>query len=154
VTDDRCVRCHCYHVDQPALLTALTDEAFIARYQQAIADELPSLADRALVRFLRRQTTLATRALTDGFDRLAEQDTAAADTLLTDLFAVATWHGWTLPIETLGERDLPVEDLPRGLLGADQANDGAKLWVIDQETIALARDRQADEPDLESHHRF
>lgn len=148
------MRCHCYHVDQPSLLTALTDEAFIARYQSALADELPSLADRGLVRFLRKQNTIATRALTDGFDRLAEQDTAAADGLLTDLFAVATWHGWELPIESLGERDLPIEELPRGLLGADIATDGAKLWVIDQETIALSRDREADEPDLESHHRF
>ena len=148
------MRCHCYHVEQPSLLTALTDEAFITRYQSAIGDELPSLADRGLVRFLRKQTTLATRALTDGFDRLAEQDTAAADSLLTDLFAVATWHGWELPIESLGERDLPVEELPRGLLGADTAIDGAKLWVIDHETIALSRDREADEvPHMEGHHR-
>ena len=139
------MRCHCYHVDQPSLLTALTDEALIAKYQSAIGDEIPSLADRALIRFLRKQITLATRALSEGFDRLAEQDTAAADELLTDLFAVATWHGWELPIESLGERDLPVEEIPRGLLGADTASDGAKLWVIDHETIALSRDRVADE---------
>lgn len=139
------MRCHCYHIDQPSLLTALTDEALIAKYQSTIGDEIPSLADRALIRFLRKQITLATRALSQGFDRLAEQDTAAADELLTDLFAVATWHGWELPIESLGERDLPVEEIPRGLLGADTASDGAKLWVIDHETIALSRDRIADE---------
>ena len=139
------MRCHCYHVDPPSLLTALTDEALIAKYQSAIGDEIPSLADRALIRFLRKQITLATRALSEGFDRLAEQDTAAADELLTDLFAVATWHGWELPIESLGERELPVEEIPRGLLGADTASDGAKLWVIDHETIALSRDRIADE---------
>ena len=139
------MRCHCYHIDQPSLLTALTDEAFIAKYQSTIGDEIPSLADRALIRFLRKQITLATRALSEGFDRLAEQDTAAADELLTDLFAVGTWHGWELPIESLGERDLPVEEIPRGLLGADTASDGAKLWVIDHETIALSRDRVADE---------
>jgi hypothetical protein len=139
------MRCHCYHIDQPSLLTALTDEALIAKYQSAIGDEIPSLADRALIRFLRKQITLANRALSEGFDRLAEQDTGAADELLTDLFAVATWHGWELPIESLGERDLPVEEIPRGLLGADTASDGAKLWVIDHETIALSRDRVADE---------
>ena len=139
------MRCHCYHIDQPSLLTALTDEALIAKYQSTIGDEIPSLADRALIRFLRKQITLATRALSEGFDRLAEQDTAAADELLTDLVAVATWHGWELPIESLGERDLPVEEIPRGLLGADTASDGAKLWVIDHETIALSRDRIADE---------
>lgn len=139
------MRCHCYHIDQPSLLTALTDEALMAKYQSTIGDEIPSLADRALIRFLRKQVTLATRALSEGFDRLAEQDTAAADELLTDLFAVATWHGWELPIESLGERDLPVEEIPRGLLGADTSSDGAKLWVIDHETIALSRDRVADE---------
>ena len=139
------MRCHCYHIDQPSLLTALTDEALIAKYQSTIGDEIPSLADRALIRFLRKQITLANRALSEGFDRLAEQDTAAADELLTDLFAVATWHGWELPIESLGERDLPVEEIPRGLLGADTASDGAKLWVIDHETIALSRDRVADD---------
>ena len=139
------MRCHCYHIDQPSLLTALTDEALMAKYQSTIGDEIPSLADRALISFLRKQVTLATRALSEGFDRLAEQDTAAADELLTDLFAVATWHGWELPIESLGERDLPVEEIPRGLLGADTSSDGAKLWVIDHETIALSRDRVADE---------
>lgn len=139
------MRCHCYHVDQSSLLTALTDEALIAKYQSTIGEEIPSLADRALIRFLRKQITLATRALSEGFDRLAEHDTAAADELLTDLFAVATWHGWELPIESLGERDLPVEEIPRGLLGADTSSDGAKLWVIDHETIALSRDRIADE---------
>ncbi len=148
------MRCHCYHVDQASLLTALTDEAFIAKYQGAIGDELPGLADRAMVRFLRKQNTLASRALSEGFDRLAEQDTTAADGLLTDLFAVATWNGWPLPIESLGERELPVEEIPRGLLGADTAIDGAKLWVIDHETIALSRDREADNvPDMEAHHR-
>lgn len=139
------MRCHCYHIDQSSLLTALTDEALMAKYQSTIGDEIPSLADRALIRFLRKQITLVTRALSEGFDRLAEQDTAAADELLTDLFAVATWHGWELPIESLGERDLPVEEIPRGLLGADTSSDGAKLWVIDHETIALSRDRIADE---------
>jgi hypothetical protein len=135
-------------------MAALTDEALLTRYQTTIGDELPSLADRGLVRFLRKQSTLVSRALSEGFDRLAEQDIVAADGLLTDLFAVATYHGWFLPLEALGERDLPVEELPRGLLSADMSTDGAKLWVIDVDTIALTRDREADEePDMSTHHR-
>ncbi len=148
------MRCFCYRVDQPSLMAALTDEALLTRYQSTIGDELPALADRGLVRFLRKQGTLVSRALTDGFDRLAEQDIAAADSLLTDVFAVATYHNWFLPLESLGERDLPVEELPRGLLSADISTDGAKLWVIDEDTIALTRDREADEqPDMSTHHR-
>ncbi len=148
------MRCHCYRVDQPSLMAALTDENLLSRYQNTISDELPSLADRGLVRFLRKQSTLVSRAISEGFDRLAEEDVAAADSLLTDIFAVATYHNWFLPLESLGEKDLPVEELPRGLLSADVSVDGAKLWVIDQETIALTRDREADdEPDMSSHHR-
>jgi hypothetical protein len=139
------MRCFCYRVDQPSLMVALTDEAVLTRYQNALSDELPSLADRGLVRFLRKQSTLVSRALSDGFDRLAEQDIAAADALLTDIFAVATYHNWFLPLESLGERELPVEELPRGLLSADVSTQGAKLWVIDVETIALCRDREADD---------
>jgi hypothetical protein len=103
------MRCFCYRVDQPSLMVALTDEAVLTRYQNALSDELPSLADRGLVRFLRKQSTLVSRALSDGFDRLAEQDIAAADALLTDIFAVATYHNWFLPLESLGERELLVE---------------------------------------------
>jgi hypothetical protein len=148
------MRCFCYRVDQPSLMAALTDEALLVRYQSIIGDELPSLADRGLVRFIRQQSTLVSRALTEGFDRLAEQDIAGADSLLTDILAVATYHNWFLPLEALGERDLPVEDLPRGLLSADVSTEGAKLWVIDLETIALTRDREADDqPDMSSHHR-
>jgi hypothetical protein len=139
------MRCTCYRIDPPSLLAALAEPELLARYQQALGDELPSLADRALVRYLRKLTTLASRALAEGFDRVAEDDRIAADALLTDLFAVATYRGWPLPIEPLGERDLPVEALPRGMLGADAATDGAKLWLIDDETLALARDREADE---------
>jgi hypothetical protein len=138
------MRCTCFRIDPPSLLAALSDEAFIARYQGALADELPGLADRALVRHLRRLSTIASRAVAGGFDRLAEADPGAADELLTDLFAVATWRAWPLPLEQLGERDLPVEGLPRGLLGQDAGSDGAKLWLLDDETLALCRDREAD----------
>ncbi len=148
------MRCTCYRIDPPSLLAALSDEAFIARYQSSLADELPGLADRALVRHLRRLSTSASRAVTSGFDHLAEADPSAADELLTDLFAVATWRSWPLPLEVIGERDLPVEDLPRGLLGQDVGTDGAKLWLLDDETLALSRDREADDvADMGGHHR-
>lgn len=134
--------CSCYRTDPPSLLAALAAPELLDRYLAQLAAELPALADRALVRHLRQLAALAAEARAEGLERLAARDQHAADALLTDLFAVATWHGWELPLEALGERELPVEGLPRGLLGADRAADGAHLWVVDEDTVALARCRE------------
>ena len=57
-----------------------------------------------------------------------------------------------LPIESLGELELPVEDLPRGMLGADQSADSARVWMVDQRTLALSRSREAgDTADMGAH---
>ncbi|MBA3708968.1 MAG: hypothetical protein H0W83_09145 [Planctomycetes bacterium] len=137
--------CTCYRIDAPTLVAALSDADTLVRYQSAIADELPSIADRGLARHLRRMSTLASRALGGGFDRLASDDLPQADTLLTDVLAVATYRQWPLPIEPLGERDLALEGLPRGLLGADVSTDSARVWLIDHATLALSRSREADD---------
>lgn len=145
------MRCLLYRCDVPTLLTALTDAALVLRWQQAVGDEQPSLADRPLLAHLKRLNATATRLLAMGFDSAARQDRQAVDALLTDLFAVATWHGWELPVQPAGEQEQTVDDLPRGLLGADTA-EGAGLWIIDATTVALARQRQAsDEADWSSH---
>jgi hypothetical protein len=146
------MQCLCYHIDPPTLVAALTEREVLERYLNDIGAELPSLADRAMVIHLRRMSTLASRVQADGLEVLAAQDSAAADALLTDLFAVATYRGWSLPVTLLGGRDLAVDKLPRGLLGADTEKDGALLWLIDPETLALARTREADElTELGSH---
>ena len=145
-------KCSIYRIDPPSLVAALTDEAVLARYQANISDEIPSLADRPLIAHLKRMSTSASRAQADGFDRFAEADPAAADSLLSDLFAVATYHHWPLPAQYLGEEEMPVDGIPRGLLGADTAPEGARLWQIDDETIALARSREAaDAADMSGH---
>ena len=149
------MRCSCYRIDPPSLVSALTEVPFLARYQEQSATEVKSLADRALLRHLKRMSTLASRAMSEGFENLARQDLEGADALLTEVFAVATWHGWDLPIEVLGEQDLPVEELPRGLLAADQTPDNARLWLWDGRTLALSRDRASgNEADLEHHKQF
>lgn len=137
------MRCTCYRTDPPVLLAALSDATLVQRWLDQTADEVRSLADRALIDHLRALTRVASEVLGDGFERVAERDPHAADALLSDLFAVATWHGWELPIEPLGELDLPVEDLPRGLLAADQAREGAHVWLLDEHTVALSRARIA-----------
>lgn len=130
-----------YRTDPATLVAALTEPAMLGRYQQVVADELPSLADPALVRALRRLSATAQHATMRGFEEVARADLRAADELLTDLFAVATWHGWELPVEDQAEQDLPLDGLPRGLLAADANPDGASLWMIDGRTVALARSR-------------
>jgi hypothetical protein len=137
------MRCACYRTDPPVLLAALSDPALVQRWLDQAADEVRGLADRALVSHIRELTRVASEVLGDGFERVAERDPHAADALLSDLLAVATWHGWELPIEALGDLDLPVEDLPRGLLAADQAREGASVWLLDDRTVALARTRVA-----------
>lgn len=139
------MRCTCYRTDPPALVAFLTDSETLAKFQDSLADEVKSLADRALVKHIKRMSTLASAAQAHGFDTLARTDLAGADELLTDVFAVATWHRWDLPAEDLGEQDLPVDDLPRGLLAADAGTESARLWMLDGTTVALARARQVGE---------
>jgi hypothetical protein len=139
------MQCSCFRIDPPTLVATLTEGGFLARYLADLGSELPGLADRGMVSHLRRMSTLASRVLASGLERLAAEDPASADALLSDLFAVATYRGWALPAHALGLRELAVEALPRGLLGADQAADGARIWLVDPETLALARTREADE---------
>ncbi len=136
--------CSCFRIDPPGLVSALTAAPVLERYLDELSAELPGLADRGMINHLRRMNTLASRVLASGLEQLAGEDAAAADALLSDLFAVATYRGWPLPATALGEQDLPVAALPRGLLGADLAADGARLWLIDPQTLALARSREAD----------
>lgn len=131
-----------FRTDLPALVAALTDLELLNRYQAALGDEQRISAERAMSDHLKRMSTLASRAMSQGFDVVARNDTAAADALLTDLFAVATWHGWDLPITNLGEEDVDLSELQRGLLGADGDGVGAALWQLDGSTIAFARCRE------------
>jgi hypothetical protein len=148
------MRCHCYRIDPPTLLAALTDAPLLAQYLDALAVEIPSLAEQSLIRHLRRLSGLASQVQGAGFEHLARADVQAADELLSDVFAVATFHGWELPLEDLGESEQVVDDLPRGLLGADVHPDSARLWLLDGSTLALSRSRAVrDEVDLSTHPR-
>jgi hypothetical protein len=142
--------CTCFRTDPSSLVAFLTDRETLRRYQEAMVVEVKSLADRALLQHIKRMSTLASAVQAHGFEALARTDLPAADELLTDVFAVATWHGWELPAESFGEQDVTVEDLPRGLLAADAGTESARLWMLDGTTVALARSRiagdQADMP--------
>lgn len=134
-------RCACWRADPAELVAALCDPALVARWRERTRAELPVIAERRLAATLRRLDLLAARLEGEGLEVLAAADAAGADALLTDLFAVATWDGWPLPAVALGELEIEVDGLRRGLLGADRAEDGAQLYVVDAGTVALARCR-------------
>lgn len=137
------MRCEVFRTDPAALIAVLGDEPCLRRYLAAQEAEVPALADRPLLEHLRRLNVLAGRALALGFTALATQDAAGADALLTDVFAVATWQQWDLPVQRLEDAEVAVEGLPLGLLGADPGHEGAALWRLDHGRIALARLREA-----------
>lgn len=146
------MRAELYRTDPAALVEALAAPEVLNRYLAAQEAEMPALADRPLLAHLRRLSTLARRVLAGGLTALAKADPAAADELLTDICAVATWHGWELPLVRAGEVDIGPE-ARRGLLGADPGREGACLWVLDHGRIALARARASgDDAEWRPHH--
>jgi hypothetical protein len=132
-----------FRTEPAALIAALTAPELVQRWSDAVAAELPSLADRRLLVHLRRLLAVVRQAQTDGFAIVARRDPAAADELLTDLFAVARWQGWELPLTPLPDAELDPTGRPRGLLGADPGRDGAGVWILDPSTIAFARLRDS-----------
>ncbi len=147
------MRCTCYRIDPATLVAALTDAEILHRYQAHITDEMPSLAEREQVKHLRKLVGVAAHAVVEGFEEVARRDLANADELLSDVFAVATYHAWPLPAENTGDREVDVDGLPRGLLGADLNPESASLWLLDGTTLALARARVVgDVVDLAERH--
>jgi len=148
------MRCQLFRTDPPTLLAALTEEAMLVRYQDYLAQEIPSLAEQTLIRHLRRLSGYASQVLSSGFETVARNDLPAVDELLSDVFAVATFLGWDLPMESLGDSDQDLTDLPRGLLGADRNADSARVWLLDGATVALSRARTvSDTVDMTGHNR-
>jgi hypothetical protein len=132
-----------FRTDPAGLIAALTAPELVQRWSDTVAAELPSLADRRLLVHLRRLLVSAKQAQSSGFNVLSRRDPAASDELLTDLFAVARWQGWELPVTPLPDAEFDPAGRPRGLLGADPGRDGAGLWVVDHATIAFARQRES-----------
>lgn len=130
-----------YRCGHAQLLQALCEPALLARYRQHVEDEMPRCADGELLQHLRRLLLLQARVAQQGLEEAAALDRGGIDALLTDCFAVATWHGWPIPAVADGTGPMPLEPLQRGLLGADQATEGALLFVLDDERVALCRHR-------------
>lgn len=137
------MKCECFRADIPDVIAALTDAANIEKWRASVVDELPRTADRGLAEHLRSLDKTASHLLVHGLDVVAAQDVAALDAWLTDMFAVATWNNWPIPVTKLGEIEASIENLPRGLLAADVSRQGAGLWLVTDDHIALARWRES-----------
>ncbi|MCK6488509.1 MAG: hypothetical protein L6R48_09305 [Planctomycetes bacterium] len=132
-----------FRAEVPVLVAALSAPALLARYQGELAEERAISAERSLAEHLQRMSRLAGQAVAEGFEVLARDDRAGADLLLTDLFAVATWRGWELPVEALGGQELDAAGLVAGLLASGTVAEGAALYHLDAGTLALVRGRAA-----------
>lgn len=135
-----------YRADSTELLNRLAEGELLARYVQALEAEAGSLAEAPQLAFGRRMLGLVARLGAEGVEQVASTDRAGLDALLTDVFALATWHRWPLPVEPLPPGEVDLEHAQRGLLGAETEGQGAVLYVIDEQTVALRRSR--DDQDI------
>jgi hypothetical protein len=133
------MRATCFVGDLRHLAHCLTAPTLLSAYQETLAAEMPGLADRGMAAHLRRMATLAAAASADP----GAVDPGDADSLRTDVFAVACWQGWELPVVARGEVEVDPA-AARGLAGRDRAPDGAGLWVLGPDRLAFARVRTAD----------
>jgi hypothetical protein len=149
------VRAERYRGALADLINALSAGELLQRFIDQLTDELPRCGDADLLRHMRWLLVQARMLQAEGLEHRAALDRAALDALLCDLFAVATWLGWPLPVSRDGDCELPLEPLPRGLLGADDCAQGVLVFQLpDDGGFALCRHRRADRVgDLSEHWR-
>lgn len=146
------MRCRLLRVEPARLVDALIAPEQLQRYAEAMQHEQSGVAERPMLRFLKQMQAIAARLAAEGRERIEETDPAALDALLTDVLALATWHGWPLPGKDLGERECDLAGARRGLLGADDSEGGARAYVLEDDLVAVVRSREAgDAADLREH---
>jgi len=136
-----------YQADIATLPAALVRPAIVGPWLSRLEAELPTIAEQGLLDRLQRLQRLAYHLQAVDLDQLIAEDRRLSDQLLTDLFACASWErNPALPITVLPPREAaPPATAQHGLLAAS-ADDpiGATLLIVDDHTLALARDRQVD----------
>ncbi len=135
------VSCDCFRADSTDLLNHLAEGSLLSRYVEWLQASNAYQAEATQIAFSRRMLELVSRLAAEGVEGVAANDRASLDALLTDVFATATWHRWPLPVEALGSREIDPDQVQRGLLGAEREDQGAVLYVVDEETVALRRSR-------------
>ncbi|MHC5068002.1 MAG: hypothetical protein ACYTF0_05380 [Planctomycetota bacterium] len=130
--------------DRAALLAALTTPSLLERYVAQVEDTLRMVLEEGQAGLLQRCSRVLSRLAAEGMDGLAASDPAALDMLLTDVFAVATWSGWSLPAVADGHVEVDPAAAQRGLLGAEASDEGAILWLLADGALALVRSRPGE----------
>lgn len=131
----------CYRCDTAALMAHLLSAETLSAYSAFIEADDGSQAEAGQLAFGRRMLSVVAKIGAHGVEGVASQERSALDALLTDCFAVASYQGWDLPVESLGVQEVATEGLQRGLLGAENDAHGAGLFLIDEATIGLRRSR-------------
>ena len=137
------IACEMFRCDGD-LVSALLDPSMTNAYTSALEQEVHQLAEQSLRDHLRQMHRVLAALGAAGVDACRAQMPAELDALLTDIFAVASWHGWQLPVEHLGQHRKDLSQAQRGLLGYDASTGGAELYRCDETLVALVRDRSID----------
>lgn len=146
----------CYHCATDRMLLELMSAQILADYHLHVQEDLAQVVEPAMHRHLQQHLRWSQDLLAAGLEIYAAQHVQRADSVLCDMFAVATWHRWSLPsLRNLGKRTLPA-DLPKsGLLASGVEPEGIRLWRCphdDGDHIYLQRVRTvSEEADMSRH---
>jgi len=136
------MHCRIFRGEREPLLAKLLDAELLDRYGQYLQEQSGALAEPALATYVKQMQAMVARLASVGVDEVRSEDPAGLDALLTDCFAVATWNDWDLPVRDVGEDDCELDGAQRGLLGYDDSEGGAELYVLGDDRIALCRARE------------
>ncbi len=125
------------------LLTYATDAHTLELYAAYLTDEYAHTADAGLLRHIRRMQGFLGTLNSHGLEAACHINQLGIDALLTDICAVATWSHWKHPLQKVAHDTVPLDIEQRGLLGSDDSVDGAMLFIIDAEHIAIVRHQDA-----------
>ncbi len=125
------------------LLSCLVSSPMLHAYQQYLTEERASLVDAALIRHLEHLRQALQRLMLEGLSACSGSHLGDIDQVLTDIFAVATWNGWQVPVLPPTLHTLPEPRPACGLLASGEVGSGAHVW-FHANHIFLSRDREID----------
>ena len=135
--------CEMFQGDLGEVINALTSPDIQRRYAEALDQEVPELVEPALKKFNRDQRKRVDELALYGYEAQLERAPQELDELLTDCFAIATWHRWPLPVTFLGHEPCQMTEQVQGLLGHSTSSQGVAVFCFANQRIALVRQRVA-----------
>ncbi|TVR15455.1 MAG: hypothetical protein EA401_02700 [Planctomycetota bacterium] len=146
----------CYTSSSGQLLAGLISAQVLADYHLHMHNDLAQVVEPVLHRHLQQHLRWSQELLAAGLEVYAQQQPQRADSVLCDIFALATWYRWPLPgVHSLGTRTLPKELPATGLLASGVEPEGIRLWRCpgrEGDEIYLQRVRSVGEEADMTHH--